>query len=156
MRLTSLFKIVIFFNIQFEHVSSINNCFKPGLCLGHTIVVLNTKDEFECLKICNDNWSRSCKWASFKDSENSCVLSKSCRTISKQDLDLTSYRHASARCTGKCLKKDYLLGYPLKIKMADHLIQCNVFNLEYDGAFHFLINRKLSMNKPVKVLVKTS
>ena len=50
----------------------------------------------------------------------------------------------------------FAIGYPLKIKMADHLIRCSVFNLEHDGAFNFLINKRFSVNKLVKVLVKIS
>ena len=44
------------------------------------------------------------------------------------------------------------LGCVLKFKMADHLIRCTIFN----GDFHFSINQKFCVNKPVKVLVKNS
>ena len=36
---------------------------------------------------------------------------------------------------------DHSIGYPLKIKMADNLIRCKEFNLEYDGGFHFSIDQ---------------
>ena len=78
-----------------------NDCFKPGLCVGNTIEVRQISDKSECLKICQNEFSGACKWASFKESEKACVLSKSCRTLLNDGLFEIKYKHASAKCIGK-------------------------------------------------------
>ena len=46
----------------------------------------------------------------------------------------------------KLLSYPYLLGYPLKVKMADNLIQCSIFSVKHDGTFDFLINQVFFVN----------
>ena len=42
----------------------------------------------------------------------------------------------------------YALGCSLKIKIADHLIQCSIFSVKHDGAFDFSINQVFFVNNP--------
>ena len=91
--------LVLFIN-RFVFIESINRCFEPGLCLGKTIEVRETDDKFECLKICQNEFKGICRWASFKDQDKACVLSRSCQTLLRTEQFATKYEHASARCTG--------------------------------------------------------
>ena len=50
--------------------------------------------------------------------------------------------------------KNCQIGYPLKIKMADHLIKCSIFSVKHDGAFDFSINQVFSVNKPVTKILE--
>ena len=43
----------------------------------------------------------------------------------------------------------YPVGCSLKIKMAEHLIQCSIFSVKHDGAFDFSITQVFFLNKPV-------